>query len=479
MKDIADIFISYQREQRPQAEILARKLKSSGYTVWWDIDLLAGDDFAEDIEHVITHCKAFVVIWSEQAISSQWVMREVRKANVLSKPIFDISFDGSDVPFGVDNGKQVYAWKGNPEKLDPFVLAINSTIKASAIQLVDTKQGVEFKDNRTEYEVEMWRNARRYDSIHEYKAYIDEFGKEAIFFNIALRRMRKSKRQWFIVLGGWVGTVVSAIIAIMLASELSKKTETNSSPILAIEVENSAIEEKIKTVNVESEAAEKLSKMIEELNNLLSEKNQKLEEYRKKTAQLESKTSVFNEERGGWKKENLQTSQQHSIAIKKKNDVINVLQNSNYNLVKINEMLKGTNQKLQLNIRNVRSGGLKNEAFTSLGKIQPHDLGEKYKSFYLYSGNRKYTGNVGAAYDSGLGLYFDGKEFNNNVTGIQFKTSQMQDYVFLSPGEFMRVTNNQGNVWILSFSGTFHATTGSDKRVYAAIDVFNIKKTAE
>ena len=61
---MADVFISYKREERDVAENLARALTAQGYSVWWDVDLLPGDRFANEIEAVIKRAKAVIVLWS-------------------------------------------------------------------------------------------------------------------------------------------------------------------------------------------------------------------------------------------------------------------------------------------------------------------------------------------------------------------------------------------------------------------------------
>ena len=44
---MADVFISYAREDRPFAARLAHALEAGGRTVWWDREILPGKDFAE------------------------------------------------------------------------------------------------------------------------------------------------------------------------------------------------------------------------------------------------------------------------------------------------------------------------------------------------------------------------------------------------------------------------------------------------
>jgi hypothetical protein len=77
---MADIFISYAREDRPWVEGLAKALVSEGYTVWWDWDLLVGKRYRETIENELSTAKAAVVVWSESSVHSDFVRDEAEDA---------------------------------------------------------------------------------------------------------------------------------------------------------------------------------------------------------------------------------------------------------------------------------------------------------------------------------------------------------------------------------------------------------------
>jgi hypothetical protein len=47
---MADIFISYKREDKEKAGMLADKLMASGWSVWWDHDLLGVEYYDVVIE---------------------------------------------------------------------------------------------------------------------------------------------------------------------------------------------------------------------------------------------------------------------------------------------------------------------------------------------------------------------------------------------------------------------------------------------
>ena len=77
---MADIFISYAREDREWVEKLATQLVTEGFTVWWDWDLLVGKRYRETIETELQTAKAAVVVWSQHSIRSDFVRDEAEDA---------------------------------------------------------------------------------------------------------------------------------------------------------------------------------------------------------------------------------------------------------------------------------------------------------------------------------------------------------------------------------------------------------------
>jgi hypothetical protein len=76
---MADIFISYAREDRDWVEKLAQALQGEGFTVWWDWDLLVGKRYREAIETELSTAKATVVVWSQNSIHSDFVRDEAEE----------------------------------------------------------------------------------------------------------------------------------------------------------------------------------------------------------------------------------------------------------------------------------------------------------------------------------------------------------------------------------------------------------------
>ena len=96
---MADIFISYARENRDTALELARQIEALGLTVWWDRSLLAGGDFYAAIESEIGKARKVIVLWSKEASTSGWVRSEADEAAQQQK-LLPIRIDNSKVPLG-------------------------------------------------------------------------------------------------------------------------------------------------------------------------------------------------------------------------------------------------------------------------------------------------------------------------------------------------------------------------------------------
>ena len=68
---MADVFISYAREDAASARRFARGFESSGLSVWWDDALRSGEAFDESIERALREASAVVVLWSPNSVASR------------------------------------------------------------------------------------------------------------------------------------------------------------------------------------------------------------------------------------------------------------------------------------------------------------------------------------------------------------------------------------------------------------------------
>jgi hypothetical protein len=73
---MADVFISYSRTDKGYARLVATTLEAEGISVWWDSDLVPGDEYDAEIERQIATAKCVLVIWSRESVKSRWVRSE-------------------------------------------------------------------------------------------------------------------------------------------------------------------------------------------------------------------------------------------------------------------------------------------------------------------------------------------------------------------------------------------------------------------
>jgi tetratricopeptide (TPR) repeat protein len=96
---MADIFISYAREDLAWVEKLNRALEAQGYSVWWDRNLATGARYLKETESQLREARATIVVWSKVSIDSHWVADEAALARDLGR-LVPISKDSTMPPLG-------------------------------------------------------------------------------------------------------------------------------------------------------------------------------------------------------------------------------------------------------------------------------------------------------------------------------------------------------------------------------------------
>jgi formylglycine-generating enzyme required for sulfatase activity len=116
---LADVFISYARENVEQARHLAEALEFQGWNVWWDPNIRSGLDFDEEIERQLTAAKCVVVLWSVHAIRSAYVRGEAREALARHK-LVSIVVDNSQAPLDLRSIQAIMLtdWSGLADSAD-------------------------------------------------------------------------------------------------------------------------------------------------------------------------------------------------------------------------------------------------------------------------------------------------------------------------------------------------------------------------
>ncbi len=96
---MADIVLSYARDDRGQAEMVADALEHSGWSVWWDREILPGTSYRQVIEAQLSAARCVVVLWSAAARQSNWVHDEATLA-ISRNVLVSVLIDDSEPPLG-------------------------------------------------------------------------------------------------------------------------------------------------------------------------------------------------------------------------------------------------------------------------------------------------------------------------------------------------------------------------------------------
>lgn len=127
---MADVFISYAREDRPRAEQVARALSAAGIDSFWDTEIPPGQTWADYIEAKIAQCKTLIVLWSATSTKSQSVREEARIGRDSGK-LIPVMLDPTPAPFGFGEvqGADLSGWRGDPNH--PEWLRVQRAVEAA------------------------------------------------------------------------------------------------------------------------------------------------------------------------------------------------------------------------------------------------------------------------------------------------------------------------------------------------------------
>ncbi len=96
---MAGVFLSYDRDDRAAAKIIATALEKAGHSVWWDLHVRGGAQFSKVIEEALKAADAVAVLWSAKAIESAWVRDEAAAGRDTGR-LIPATIDGTDAPLG-------------------------------------------------------------------------------------------------------------------------------------------------------------------------------------------------------------------------------------------------------------------------------------------------------------------------------------------------------------------------------------------
>ncbi|MCM2312158.1 MAG: TIR domain-containing protein [Steroidobacteraceae bacterium] len=97
---MADVFVSYARSDKARVAPLVAAVEARGWSVWWDPEIDAGQQFDDQIEAELKAAKAVLVVWTPDSVASRWVRGEAREAADRGT-LVPARFDAARLPMDV------------------------------------------------------------------------------------------------------------------------------------------------------------------------------------------------------------------------------------------------------------------------------------------------------------------------------------------------------------------------------------------
>ncbi len=124
-----DIFLSYNRQDRPAAERFAAALEARALDVWWDAGLKVGEAYDEVTEEALRSARAVVVLWSPRSVTSRWVRAEAT-VGLRQGTLFPVMIEACERPvmFELTQTADLTHWTG--ARADPVWRAFVADLEA-------------------------------------------------------------------------------------------------------------------------------------------------------------------------------------------------------------------------------------------------------------------------------------------------------------------------------------------------------------
>lgn len=232
---MADVFISYKREDREQARLIADALKALKYEVWWDIELLPGQKFSQEIKEIITGARAAIVLWSKAAVNSPYVLDEAALARSCGI-LVPAKLDDCEMPlgFGGYHTLDLSNWHKtlDSNELQPLIKAVEYKI---GVKKSSKKPQAKKNAHDPEVEALFWRqiSERENQSFKEYQLYLEKYGENAMFSDLAKLRInalldakdsssKLSVKQLFAIVTTVIGILTAVVTLVIKSGEVVK-----------------------------------------------------------------------------------------------------------------------------------------------------------------------------------------------------------------------------------------------------------------
>jgi TolB-like protein len=128
---LADIFLSYNREDLAVARRFAQAFERAGLTVWWDQTLDPGEAYDHVTEKALKQAGAVVVLWSPRSVESRWVRAEATLAE-RNRTLVPVMIESCERPimFELTQTSDLAGWKGDASdpRWQDFLASVQRTL---------------------------------------------------------------------------------------------------------------------------------------------------------------------------------------------------------------------------------------------------------------------------------------------------------------------------------------------------------------
>ncbi len=182
---MADLFISYSKEDRAEALTYRSAFAAKGVSVWWDDNLLAGDKWEAEIERQLHEASCVVVLWTETSAKSAFVRSEVTAAleegRLVPVALAPLSQLGLRSPFDQIQATDMSDWDGDPDSahFERLHSRVRESIIVNRLRRRERSSSVEF---------EFFKTIRESDDPHLWTDYVRRFP-QGDFVDIARRKL--------------------------------------------------------------------------------------------------------------------------------------------------------------------------------------------------------------------------------------------------------------------------------------------------